>query len=36
MLLFRSEEHVERWSAQHGLPRGASMSLVTAWALAHA
>lgn len=32
MLLFRSEEHLERWSD----PRGATLSLDTAWRLAQA
>lgn len=32
MLLFRSEEHLERWNG----PRGATLSLETAWKLAQA
>ena len=36
MLLFRSEEHVERWCRQWGLPPGAVMPLEQAWRLAHA
>ena len=36
MLFFRSEEHVDRWSAQWNLPRGAMLSLDQAWGLAHA
>jgi hypothetical protein len=36
MLLFRSEEHIERWCARRGLARGEAMSLETAWKLAHA
>lgn len=32
MLLFRSEEHIERWSG----PRGAVLSMETAWRLAQA
>ena len=32
MLLFRSEEHLERWPG----PRGAILSLDTAWKLAQA
>ena len=34
MLLFRSEEHVDRWCESWHLPHGASMSLEKAWALA--
>ncbi len=26
MLLFRSEEHIDRWCAARGLPRGATMT----------
>jgi len=36
MLLFRSEEHVDRWCAQWHMPRGALLSLDTAWKLAAA
>lgn len=36
MLLFRSEEHVERWVRQWGLPRGAVLPPEQAWQLAHA
>ena len=36
MLLFRSEEHVDRWCSSWGLPRGASLSLDQTWRLAHA
>jgi hypothetical protein len=36
MLLFRGEEHVARWCAQWHLPRGATLSLDTAWRLATA
>ena len=35
MLLFRSEEHVERWVAR-GRPRGATLSLQQQWRLAQA
>jgi hypothetical protein len=35
MLLFRSEEHVERWRAQWTQPRGGSMDLDTAAKLAY-
>lgn len=36
MLLFRSEEHVNRWCAVWGLAPGAAFSLETAWRLAKA
>ena len=36
MLLFRDEEHVERWCAQWKMPHGATLSLDTAWRLAQA
>jgi hypothetical protein len=36
MLLFRSEEHVERWCRAWSLPRGATLSPETAWQLARA
>jgi Alkylmercury lyase len=36
MLLFRSEEHIDRWCEERGLPRGYTMPLDTAWALAKA
>lgn len=34
MLLFRSEEHIERWCATWRLPRGAVLSLEQGWDLA--
>jgi len=34
MLLFRSEETVERWCAAHGVPRRPSLSLDQLWHLA--
>ena len=34
MLLFRSEEHRERWSDSRGLGRGATLSLTVLWRLA--
>ena len=34
MLFFRSEEDIERWCAQEGRPRGATLSLAQLWALA--
>ena len=36
MLLFRSEEHVDRWCADRGLPRGGILSLEQLWQLATA
>lgn len=36
MLLFRSEEHVERWSERRGTPPGALLSLPQGWELARA
>lgn len=36
MLLFRSEEHVDRWCGQWSLSRGAMLSVDQAWRLAHA
>jgi hypothetical protein len=36
MLLFRSEEHVERWCSSWRLPRGASLSPDQTWRLADA
>jgi hypothetical protein len=36
MLLFRSEEHVERWCGSWNLPRGALLSPLQAWQLARA
>jgi hypothetical protein len=36
MLLFRSEEHVDRWCAQWALAPGARLPLEQAWRLAHA
>ena len=34
MRLFRSEEHVARWSEEQGIAPGASFSLDSAWRLA--
>jgi hypothetical protein len=34
MLLFRSEEHAHRWSAQRELPRGCLLSIDQAFRLA--
>ena len=36
MLLFRSEEHLERWREERGLPRGETLTLDQQWALARA
>ena len=34
MLIFRSEEHIEKWCSAWRLPRGAVLSLEQAWTLA--
>jgi hypothetical protein len=34
MLLFRSEQHVERWCAQWKQPRGGTLTLAQGWRLA--
>ena len=34
MLLFRSEEHLERWLAEREIERGATMTLDQQWRLA--
>lgn len=36
MLLFRSEEHVERWSEGRGIPTGATLTPAQGWRLAKA
>jgi len=36
MLLFRSEEHIERWCSAWSQPRGAVLSLDQCWRLADA
>ena len=36
MLLFRDEEHIDRWCAQWHQPRGATMSVDQCWRLASA
>jgi len=36
MLLFRSEEHIDRWCAAWRLPRGAVLTLGAGWRLAQA
>ena len=36
MLLFRSEEHVDRWCRSWSLPRGAALSPERTWQLAQA
>lgn len=36
MLLFRSEEHIDRWCRAHDLPRGGTMMPQIGWQLAYA
>jgi len=36
MLLFRSEEHIDRWRQQWSQPRGATLTVEQAWRLADA
>ncbi len=36
MLLFRSEEHVDRWCRQWNMPKGELLTLDRAWRLAQA
>jgi hypothetical protein len=36
MLLFRSEEHLDRWRRRWKLPRGAVLTLEKGWQLARA
>ena len=36
MLLFSSEEHITNWCRQWKLEKGATLSIDTAWRLAHA
>ena len=36
MLLFRSEEHIDRWCGFRNLPRGGTMSPEQCWRLARA
>ena len=36
MLIFRSEEHIDRWCKAWRLARGATLSVEQAWRLAHA
>jgi len=33
LLLFRSEEHVDRWCAERRIPRGAAVALDQLWRL---
>lgn len=35
MLLFREEEHVDRWCRTRNIPRGATLSPQQGWELAH-
>jgi hypothetical protein len=34
MLLFRSEDHIDRWCKAWSLPRGATLSIEQTWKLA--
>jgi hypothetical protein len=34
MLLFRDEEHIERWRSQWNQPRGATLTVENVWRLA--
>jgi hypothetical protein len=34
MLIFRSEEHIDRWCKMWSLPRGATLSMEQTWKLA--
>ena len=36
MLLFRGEEHIDRWCSQWGQQRGAILTIEQAWRLAEA
>ncbi|HEV8352938.1 MAG TPA: hypothetical protein VGR24_01935 [bacterium] len=36
MLLFRSEDHVDRWCVDRNLPRGAVLTIDQGWKLARA
>ena len=36
MLLFRGEEHIDRWCRQWKQPRGATLTVEQTWALAQA
>ena len=36
MLLFRSEEHVDRWCESWSMPRGGMLTLAQGWDLAQA
>ena len=36
MLLFRSEEHIDRWCKSWNVPRGATLSPRQTWKLAYA
>jgi hypothetical protein len=35
MLLFREEEHVDRWCRTRSMPRGATLTPEQGWQLAH-
>ena len=36
MLLFRAEEHIDRWCSDWNQPRGATLTIDQAWQLAYA
>jgi len=36
MLLFRGEEHIDRWCSQWNMPRGGVLTIDQAWELAKA
>ncbi len=36
MLIFRSEEHIDRWCAMWNQPRGGTLTIEQAWRLAEA
>lgn len=36
MLLFRADEHIDRWCAEWSQPRGATLTIEQAWDLARA
>jgi hypothetical protein len=36
MLLFRGEEHIDRWCSAREIPRGATLTIEQGWSLAYA
>ena len=36
MLLFRAEQHIDRWCSARDIPRGATLTPEQGWRLAHA